>query len=457
PLAARFGMARDSRRVGPEIESASSEFQTAFLRGFFHAGGTVQESPSKDVSVRLAPFDRETLRAAQRMLLRLGIGSTLVENRRPAGSSRRPPATRDRRDDPAQARHALVISGDNLARFRDRVGFEDVDRRLQLEGALSLHPRDLPRERFVATVESVTDAGSDLVYDVRVPDVHAFDADGIHVHNCGEQALLPWEACNLGSLNLAKFVEPAGTLATATSPESRIRWKALGEAAALAVRFLDDVVDVNAYPKPQIEEVVKGNRKIGLGVMGWADMLFRLGVPYESEQAAALGRTVMKFIRDEAWKASQDLARERGPFPRWAESAWARGGHRYFTAGAPMRNAMVTSVAPTGTISILAGCTPGIEPLYSLAFVRQILNGEKLPEVHPYFQEVAEREKFASPALTERLLQDGSCRGAAEVPARWRDVFACAHDISPEGHLRMQAAFQEFTDNAVSKTVNFRA
>jgi ribonucleoside-diphosphate reductase alpha chain len=122
-----------------------------------------------------------------------------------------------------------------------------------------------------------------------------------------------------------------------------------------------------------------------------------------------------------------------------------------------MRNAMVTTVAPTGTISILAGCTPGIEPLYSLAFVRQILNGEKLPEVHPYFQEVAEREKFASPALTDRLLREGSCRGAAEVPARWRDVFACAHDISPEGHLRMQAAFQEFTDNAVSKTVNFRA
>jgi ribonucleoside-diphosphate reductase alpha chain len=274
---------------------------------------------------------------------------------------------------------------------------------------------------------------------------------------CGEQALLPWEACNLGSINLAKFVEPAGTLGIATSPESRIRWKALGETAALAVRFLDDVIDVNAYPKPQIEEVVKGNRKIGLGVMGWADMLFRLGVPYESEQAAALGRTVMKFVRDEAWKASQDLARERGPFPRWTESAWARGGHPYFSAGAPMRNAMVTTVAPTGTISILAGCTPGVEPLYSLAFVRQILNGEKLPEVHPYFQEVAEREKFASPALTERLLKDGSCRGAAEVPARWREVFVCAHDISPEGHLRMQAAFQEFTDNAVSKTVNFRA
>jgi len=273
---------------------------------------------------------------------------------------------------------------------------------------------------------------------------------------CGEQALLPWEACNLGSINLAHFVEPAGTLGSATSPESRIRWKALADTAALAVRFLDDVIDVNAYPKPQIEEVVKGNRKIGLGVMGWADMLFRLGVPYDSPQALSLARTLMRFIRDEAWKASQDLARERGPFPNWASSAWS-AGHRYFSAGAPMRNSMVTTVAPTGTISILAGCSAGIEPLYSLAFVRQILNGERLLEVHPYFQEVAEREKFATPGLTDRLVREGSCRAVEEIPARWREIFACAHDVSPEGHLAMQSAFQESTDNAVSKTVNFPA
>jgi ribonucleoside-diphosphate reductase alpha chain len=164
----------------------------------------------------------------------------------------------------------------------------------------------------------------------------------------------------------------------------------------------------------------------------------------------------MRFLRDEAWKASQDLARDRGPFPAWAGSAW-NAGHRYFSAGAPMRNSMVTTVAPTGTISILAGCSAGIEPLYSLAFVRQILNGERLLEVHPHFQEVAEREKFAVPGLTERLIQEGSCRGIPEIPARWREIFACAHDVAPEAHLRMQAAFQESTDNAVSKTVNFPA
>src|SRR5205814_1546648 len=151
-----------------------------------------------------------------------------------------------------------------------------------------------------------------------------------------------------------------------------------------------------------------------------------------------------------------DLARDRGPFPNWPSSAWA-SGHRYFSAGAPMRNSMVTTVAPTGTISILAGCSAGIEPLYSLAFVRQILNGEKLLEVHPYFQQVAEREQFASPGLAERLIRDGSCRAIEEVPARWRDIFACAHDVTPADHLRMQAAFQDSTDNAVSKTVNFPA
>lgn len=453
-LAEQYGMTPSSKGITPTIESASSEFQSAFLRGFFDADGSVQGNQEKGVSVRLSQSNLDTLRAAQRMLLRLGVASTLYQNRRPAGVSVLPDGRGGSREYPTQANHELVIANDNLQVFRDRVGFEDVDRKLKLEGILSAYKRDLNRERFVATVESVTDAGSASVYDVQVPHAHAFDANGIHVHNCGEQALLPWEACNLGSINLSHFVEPASVLGTATSPESRIRWKSLADTIALAVRFLDDVIDVNAYPKPQIEEVVKGNRKIGLGVMGWADMLFRLGVGYDSAQALQIARTLMKFVREEAWKASQDLARERGPFPNWASSAWARG-HEYFSAGAPLRNAMVTTVAPTGTISIIAGCSAGIEPLFSLVFVRQILNGERLMEVHPYFQEVATREKFGAPDLSERLLRSGTCRSLETIPARWREIFACAHDVTPEGHFRMQAAFQEYVDNAVSKTVNF--
>jgi len=271
---------------------------------------------------------------------------------------------------------------------------------------------------------------------------------------CGEQPLLPWEACNLASVNLARFVEPAGGLSSASSPESRIRWKALAEAVALAVRFLDDVIDINLYPRPQIEEIVKGNRKIGVGVMGWADMLFLLGIRYDSEAALGLARTLMRFVKDEAWKSSMELARERGPFPNYAVSAWAKS-HEYFRAPAPVRNAMVTTVAPTGTISILAGCSAGIEPLFSLAFERRILNGERLLEIHPHFREVAEREKFASEALFEKLFREGSCRALEEVPAWWREVFACAHDVLPEWHVRMQAAFQDSVDSGVSKTVNF--
>ena len=266
---------------------------------------------------------------------------------------------------------------------------------------------------------------------------------------CGEQPLLPWEACTLGSINLSRFVESAGLLAAATSPESRVRWKALGDAVALGVRFLDDVIDASAYPRSRIEEAVKGNRKIGLGVMGWADMLFQLGVPYDAPEALALARVVTRFIRDEAWRASRELAQARGPFPNFAASTLAKGE--------PVRNACVTTVAPTGTLSILAGCSPGIEPLFSLSYTRRILDGELLHEVHPLFRDVAEREGFASPELFDAAARAGSIRKLPQVPARWRDVFACAHDVSPEIHLRTQAAFQENVDSGVSKTVNLPA
>ncbi|HEX7899240.1 MAG TPA: adenosylcobalamin-dependent ribonucleoside-diphosphate reductase [Planctomycetota bacterium] len=269
---------------------------------------------------------------------------------------------------------------------------------------------------------------------------------------CGEQPLLPWEACTLGSINLARFVEAVGPLAAATSPESRVRWKALGDAVALGVRFLDDVIDASLYPRARVEEAVKGNRKIGLGVMGWADLLFQLGVPYDAPEALALARVLGRFIKEEAQRASRELAQARGSFPNWPASVWGRG-----PAAAPMRNACVTTVAPTGTLSILAGCSPGIEPLFSLAYTRQILDGERLHEVHPLFREIAEREGFASPELFDAAARDGSIRGLPQVPARWRAIFACAHDVPPEAHLRAQAAFQENVDSGVSKTVNLPA
>lgn len=255
---------------------------------------------------------------------------------------------------------------------------------------------------------------------------------------CGEQPLLPFESCNLASLNLAKVCA-----------DGAIDWARLARNVCLTVHFLDNVVDVNRYPLPEIESMTLRNRKIGLGVMGFADLLLMLGIPYDSEEAVDLGRSIMKFISEQAIRASEELARERGPFPSFDRSVFAQRGLP------PRRNATVTTIAPTGTISMIAGCSSGIEPLFAVAFVRNVLDTERLVEIHPLFAEVAHREGFASEALFERILQTGSVRDIQEVPERWRRVFVTSHDIAPEWHIRMQAAFQEYTDNSVSKTVNF--
>lgn len=274
---------------------------------------------------------------------------------------------------------------------------------------------------------------------------------------CGEQPLLPWEACNLGSLNLAHFIS-----------KREIDWQRLAKAIKLAVRFLDNVIDVNTYPKPQIEKMAKGNRKIGLGVMGWADLLCKLGICYNSTEAIELAKTIMKFIKNEGWKASMELAKERGAFPNFEGSLFTSASldHPYFAepwvsecvklkSRIPIRNATVTTIAPTGTISIIAGASGGIEPLFSLYFYRHILDGEKLLEVHPYFKEVAEANGFYKEEVLEKIISGNTISDIDEIPKKWRNLFVTAHDISPEWHIKMQSAFQEYTDNAVSKTVNF--
>jgi ribonucleoside-diphosphate reductase alpha chain len=259
---------------------------------------------------------------------------------------------------------------------------------------------------------------------------------------CGEQPLLPYESCNLGSLNLSILVREEDDMPT-------VDYERLRQNVRTAVRFLDDVIDRSQYPIPEIDAMTKANRKIGLGVMGFADMLVRLGIPYDSDDAVDLAGNVMRFIREEALTMSRDLAEERGPFPNFRGSVYDRMGDR------PIRNATTTTIAPTGSISIIANTSSGIEPIFAIAYIRNILNNTELVEVNPLFEEVALRDGFHSEELMKRVAEAGTVREIDEVPERWRALFRTAHDISPEWHIRMQAAFQKYTDNAVSKTVNF--
>ena len=255
---------------------------------------------------------------------------------------------------------------------------------------------------------------------------------------CGEQPLLPYESCNLGSINLVQFVK-----------NGKIDWDDLKNTCCIAVRFLDNVIEMNNYPIKQIDEMTKKNRKIGLGIMGWADMLVMLDIPYNSDKAIALAEEVMKFIRDEGRKMSVKLAETRGSFPGFDKSIYPALGFK------AMRNATVTTIAPTGTISIIAGASSGIEPYFALAYYRNVMDNNKLPEVNPYFLTKAHEGKFYSESLLNKLADAGNAHNLTEVPEDIRKIFVTSHEISPEWHVKMQAAFQKYTDNAVSKTVNF--
>jgi len=255
---------------------------------------------------------------------------------------------------------------------------------------------------------------------------------------CGEQPLLPYESCNLGSINLGKMVRSGD-----------VDWSKLREVVRLAVHFLDNVIEVNNYPLEQIDKMTRANRKIGLGVMGWADMLILLGIPYSSPEACNLGEKIMKFINDEGHAYSRELAKLRGAFPNFKGSIYDKPGLE------PIRNATVTTIAPTGTISIIANASSGVEPLFAVSFVKNVMDGTKLFEVNPIFEKLAKEQGFYSQELLERIAEHGTVHDIHEVPAALRDVFVTAHDINPDEHIAMQAVFQKYTDNAVSKTVNF--
>ncbi len=266
---------------------------------------------------------------------------------------------------------------------------------------------------------------------------------------CGEQPLPPYDSCNLGSINLGKFVlSPLPQDYAISDAAGGVDWEKLGSVVRVAVHFLDNVIDENKYPIVEIERQTIKNRRIGLGIMGWADMLVRLGLPYNSEEASLLAEKVMSFIEGEARNHSSELAKSRGKFPNWEGSVYQQDN-------IAMRNAALTTIAPTGSISIIAGCSSGIEPYYAIAFERNVLDGTKLLEVNPLFEQEARRQGFYSEQLIKRIASRRSLSDIKEIPDSVKGIYVTAADISPEDHIRMQAAFQKHCDSSVSKTINF--
>ncbi len=486
-LAGTYGLSETFKGVSVEIEQTSSAFHEGFLRGLFDTDGTVVGDQSKGISVRLAQSDIALLEAVQRMLHRLGIVSSLYTERRVAGTRPLPDGRGGMREYDIKVQHELVISRENLVWFADRIGFTDTEKAARLNGRLRAYRREINGERFVDEIIAIESRGVAPVYDAQVPGVHAFDANGFYVHNCGEQFLLPYENCCLGSINLARHVR------TDDGGRAAIDWEKLQETVELAVRFLDDVVEANGYVPavPQLREAAQRTRRIGLGIMGLGDVMYLLGVRYGSEEGLELAAQLMEFIRYHAMLYSVRLARERGPFPaiegsvydpqdlRWTPPHPLTPYRQLERWGRPpldwgkvlegirqhgIRNAAQTTIAPTGTIGTIAGCEAyGCEPVFALAYVRHVNdNGQdlELRYTSPLFLRALEQAGLDE-ATRERIVQQvvltGSCQEVEEVPPPIREVFVVAGDISAEEHVHMQAALQAFVDASISKTINFPA
>jgi ribonucleoside-diphosphate reductase alpha chain len=444
-LALELGMAVGHKFISARMEAASSEFCIGLLRGLFDADGSVQGSQDKGVSVRLTQVDMALLQAVQRILQRLGIVATIYANRKPAGLKAMPNGKGALAQYDTQAVHELLISGDNLAAFADRIGFNDTAKAQRLEGLLQGYRRNLNRERFVATVASVADDSVEAVFDATIADVHAFDANGLFVHNCGEQPLPSYGCCCLGSIDLTRFViDPF-------EPNARFDETGFAALAKVATRMLDNVLDVTVWPLPQQHEEARNKRRIGLGFTGLGDALVMLGQRYDTPLARSRAARIAELLRDAAYEASIELARERSAFPLFNADLYLSGST--FASRLPqhlreriratgLRNSHLLSIAPTGTISLAFAdnASNGIEPAFSWSYTRKKRRSD------------GSLEEFAVEDHAWRLFRHLRGKDTPLPPA-----FVSALEMSASAHAAMVAAVAPFIDTAISKTVNVPA
>lgn len=436
-IAEEYGLVDEKLMVPEQVLRGSEDMQRGFIQALFTADGTVIDDARKGRAVRLTSVSSDLLQDVQRMLINFGVFSRIFRDRkRGQDTALLPDGKGGLKKYPIRMVHELHVSGSSLVRFAAQIGFLPGAKHTSLQGAIAGYRRGPYRQRFVARVERVEEQGVEPVFDLTEPSTHSFVGNGICISNCGEQPLLPYESCNLGSINLALMIK-----------DGVVDWERLERVTRTAVHFLDNVIDMNRYPLAEIGQMTKSNRKIGLGVMGWADMLVELGIGYDSEEAIQLAHQVMGFIHEKAIAMSEELAGERGVFPNWEGSTWETDGRR-------VRNATLTTIAPTGTISIIANCSSGVEPIFALAFIRNVMDNTELPEAHPAFEQVLRERGLYSESLMKSVAAVGGLH-ELDVPDDLKKVFVTAHDVTPEWHIRMQAAFQDHVDNAVSKTVNF--
>lgn len=449
-LCVSLGLQKGNKTITEAMERCSYDFYCGLIAGLFDADGTIQIGTidGSRNSIRLNQSNRETLVIVQRMLSRMGILSSIYK-RRDAGYRKLPDSSREPKNYFCKENYELIITSDNIRSFHEQITLANKEKQEKIQKIVDTFGSY--KRKLYSEVSEIEELDVEEVFDVTVDNVHAFDANGIYVSNCGEQMLGSYDSCVLGSINVGNMLLECTYGSDDRDWEELIDWDRLSIVSRLGTRFLDNMITVSGYTLPAIEEKTKANRRIGLGIMGLADLLVRLGIPYDSNDALVVSQKILSCILDASMEESEKLAEEKGVFPNWEKSEWAKEGKR-------LRNLTLTTIAPTGSISIIAGCSSGIEPHFAIAFEKNVLDGQKLIEINQDFENCVKKDPHLAEKYTEIVEKVSKTRSIAEIteiPEKIRKIFRTTDDISIEYHIRHQAVAQlYFSHSAVSKTIN---